>query len=156
MFEYRNDFLYIVLKSSSQNRFIYCSGVNITRFLPLTKGRHRLGQNPVEKGLQSVNNEVKSLLISEGASIKTPVGNLCPEIRKDGKDLWYTESFYIKGLDTIEFNKIAWYVVLHLLKKIYLAMMLDEKPPEMPLPPEELQEYLDRLCNKYNIDMLKN
>lgn len=148
MFEYRNDFLYIILKSSQENQVIYCSGVNITRFLPLTKGRHRLGQNPVEKGLQSVNNEVKSLLLSYGATIKTARGNPCSGIISPRDELWYTESFIINDISYIPVREVVSFAILNLIKKIFLAMMLDERPLENLPSPEELQRYFIDLCRK--------
>lgn len=147
--EYFNDFIHILLKSVN-NGFIYCSKVNITKFLPLTRGRHRLGQNPVEKGLQSVNYGLRSLLLDQGAIIKKSSGNICSEALPIRDDVWYRESFFIEGLSFIAFNEILEYVILNLLKKIFLAMMIDEKAPESLLPPAELEEYLYGLCRKYS------
>ena len=46
--EYINDFLYFVLRSDEKrgpNTLLYCSGVNVSRFSPITKGRHGIGSN---------------------------------------------------------------------------------------------------------------
>jgi hypothetical protein len=161
-FEYKNRFLYFIVRpigtdrlSRTNNNFIYCSGVNLTGFLPLTKGRHRLGQNPVEKGLQSVNHEVRSLFLEMGAVLKTAKGNLCPEIKKLQEDVWYNESFFVNFPQTLSINlergfeDIINYAVLNLFKKIFLAMMLNEKVPEILPSPEELENYVDKVMQKY-------
>lgn len=155
-FEYKNQFLYFVIRpelsDTVDNNFIYCSGVNITRFLPLTKGRHRLGQNPVEKGLQSVNNEVRSLFVKKGAVLKMAKGNPCSDIRKPTEEIWYTESFFINcPTETIisEIEDVIAYAVLNLFKKIFLAMMLDEKVPELLPSPDGLEDYINKILQKY-------
>jgi len=155
-FEYKNQFLYFVIRpelsDSVDNNFIYCSSVNITRFLPLTKGRHRIGQNPVEKGLQSVNNEVRSLFLAIGAVLKMAKGNLCSDIRKLTEEIWYTESFFINcPPETIIFRMegVISYAVLNLFKKIFLAMMIDEKVPDVLPSPKELEDYINKILQKY-------
>jgi hypothetical protein len=56
-YDYINGFMYFVIrpdKSRGDGTFIYCSGVNLFRFLLITKGRHGLGSNPAMRGLQLV------------------------------------------------------------------------------------------------------
>lgn len=161
--EYRNKFLYFIIRpelsysfSEEDKNFIYCSGVNLTRFLPLTKGRHRLGQNPAEKGLQSVNNEVKSLFLKIGAAVRTSGSNLCSDIKKLPQDVWYSESFFVSlplNVSTnsleLDLRDILSYAVLNLFKKIFLAMMIDEQVPEVLPSSSELENYINRVLQKY-------
>ncbi len=162
-FEYKNRFLYFIIRTicsdklpEIDNNFLYCSGVNLTGFLPLTKGRHRLGQNPVEKGLQSVNNEVRSLFLEMGAELKMAKGNPCSEIKKIPKDVWYNEAFFINfpsgtTIFNLEkrFKDIINYAVVNLFKKVFLAMMLVEDIPETFTSSEELENYINRILQKY-------
>ncbi|MFN3740520.1 MAG: hypothetical protein ACK4TF_07610 [Thermodesulfovibrionales bacterium] len=146
---YKNKYLYFIIRPIDDRICLYCSGVNISRFLPVTRGRHRLGQNPVEKGLQSVNYGVRSLLISKGSIIKSAKGNLCPDVMNKGDDLWYTESFMIEDCSPELASEVINYAVLSLLKKIFTALMLDEKIPERLTEPFEMENYLENLCKKY-------
>ncbi len=145
---YKNKFLYFIIRPVDDKNCLYCSGINISRFLPLTRGRHRLGQNPVEKGLQSVNYGVRAVLISKGAIIKSTKGNSCPDFINKGADLWYTESFNIENCSH-ELADVISYAVLNLLKKIFTALMLDEKLPEGLPESSEVEYYLEDLCEKY-------
>ncbi len=147
---YKNNYFYFIIRLIDDKICLYCSGVNISRFLPLTIGRHRLGQNPVEKGLQSVNYGVRSLLISKDAVIKSIQGNLCSDVINKGDDLWYTESFKIEDCALEVVSDVISYAVLNLLKKIFTALMLEEKVPERLPDPFEMEGYLKDLCNKYN------
>lgn len=148
--QYKNNYLYFIIRSIDDKVCLYCSGVNISRFFPLTTGRHRLGQNPVEKGLQSVNYGVRALLISRGAIIKSTKENLCADLINKGNDLWYTESFKIEDCYFDMANEAISYAVLGLLKKIFTALMLDEKIPERLPEPSQMEYYLENLCEKYN------
>lgn len=147
---YENNYLYFIIRPIDDKVCLYCSGVNISRFLPLTTGRHRLGQNPVEKGLQSVNYGVRSLLISKGAIIKSTKGYLCPDLINKGDDLWYTESFKIEDYTLKVASDVISYAVLNLLRKIFTALMLNEKVPERLPDPFEMEGYLEDLCKRYN------
>ncbi len=61
-YEYKNDFLYFVIRpeeSRGETILIYCSGVNVSLFYPVTKGRHGRGSHPAMRGLQLVNHGVR-------------------------------------------------------------------------------------------------
>lgn len=86
--------MYFIIKPLEDGKHIYCSGVNLTKFSPITKGRHRLGQNPAVKGLQTLNNDIRAIIIENGASPETVKNLLCQHVKPINEDLWYTESFF--------------------------------------------------------------
>src|SRR5208337_5090388 len=74
---YINDFLFFVIKpdqSRSDGSYIYCSGADLFRFLPITKGRHGQASNPAMRGLQLANMGVRDLALSNGVTIKPAKG----------------------------------------------------------------------------------
>lgn len=150
-YEYINEFLYIVVKHDKikdPGRLIYCSGVNLSRFSPITKGRHGVCSNPAMRGLQLVNLGVRALAISEGASTKTLRGNDCAGIVPT-KHGWYKDVLLIENAPDSFPEKIINYFVLELLKKIDNACMLEAKLPDKLLEPNELQLVIEALCSKY-------
>lgn len=151
-YEYVNDFLYIVLKhdeTKDPNTFIYCSGINLSRFSPITKGRYGICSNPAMRGLQLVNLDVRSLALSKGASIKTIRGNSCTEITPS-KHGWYKAALLIENAPDSFPNEIVNYYVTNLLKIIGKACMIGAELPNEPLEPNELQSALESLCSKYH------
>jgi len=148
--EYINDYLYFILSPylREARAFIYCSGVNFSRFLPLTKGRHRAMANPVIRGLQLVNLEIRSLAISAGARPKAISGDHCSGIVPRG-DGWYREVLLIESATESLLEEIIRYAPVHLLKKIDRAMILGEGMPDTLLPSDELQAFIESLCRKY-------
>jgi len=153
--EFINDFLYFVIKPANictelrqgSGIHVYCSGVNLTKFSPITKGRHRLGQNPAVKGLQTLNNDIRALVIENNATPETVKNLLCLQIKPLKDDLWYTESFLIHNYSEALGEKIKNFAPSELLRKMFRAMLINEAVPEN-LSPEKMQDYLYSLSNK--------
>lgn len=145
--EYINDFMYFVIRPVDVNRHIYCSGVNITKFSPITKGRHRLGQNPVVKGLQTLNNDIRALIINSKATPETVKNLFCQQIKPLKDDLWYTESFLIHNYTSELGEKIKHFAPFELLRKMFRAMLMNEELPEKDSS-EDLQSYLYNLSKR--------
>jgi hypothetical protein len=149
--EYINDFLYFVIRPAedrARGALICCSGVNIDRFAPLTKGRHGLSSNPAIRGLQIVKLEVKTLALSKGASPKTIRGNDCAGIAPT-KDTWYTEILLIEDAAESLPAEIMNYSVTRLLESIFKACMLEPRLPAKLPEPGELQELIEARCREY-------
>ncbi len=150
-YEYINEFLYFAIspdKSRSRAALIYCSGVNVFRFLPITKGRHGIGSNPAMRGLQLVNLGVRALALSKGATPRAIRGNDCAGIAPT-KDDWYTELLLIENAPESFPDEMITYCVETLLKKIFKACLLELQLPDTLLKPDELQVFVESLCVKY-------
>jgi hypothetical protein len=145
---YINDALYFVV-IPDQRSLIYCSGVNISRFLPITKGRHKAMSNPAIRGLQIVNLEIRSMAIESGAVPKTLLLPACKGIVPDDQ-IWYTESVLIKSPPDGFGSRIIEYGVVNLLKKIDKAIMLGADMPDEVLPPERLLSFIEDLCERFS------
>ena len=149
--EYINDFLYLVLKpdkGTGEGRYIYCSGVDLYRFLPITKGRHRPMSNPAMRGLQLVNIGVRALAISKGATPRALKGNYCTGIVPFNNG-WYKELLLIEDPPDSFPSDLINYCVIELLRKIDRACMLGAILPDKLLQPDELQLFIETMCDKY-------
>jgi len=150
-YEYVNDFLFFILKpvsSSGGDTYLYCSGINIDRFLPITKGRHRPMSNPAIRGLQLVNLGVRALALEHGATPKALPENECAGIIPS-KDSWSAERLLIENVPKSLPEKIISYCVINLLKKIDKAIILGATLPDKLLEPDELQLFIEAMCAKY-------
>ncbi len=150
-YEYINDFLFFILKPDSsrgRNTYLYCSGINIDRFLPITKGRHRPMSNPAIRGLQLVNLGVRALALANGATPKALPENKCSGI-VPSKDSWSMERLLIENMPESLPEEIISYCVINLLKKIDKAIILGATLPDKLLDPDELQLFIEAMCIKY-------
>jgi len=151
LYEYINEFLFFVLKpveDAGLNDFLYCSGINFGRFLPITKGRHRPMSNPAIRGLQLVNLEIRSLALSKGSTLKAVRDNVCHGIVST-ETPWYKEQLLIENAPESLPEDIIRFGVIHLLKKIDRATMLGAELPDSLLSPDELEVFLESLCKRY-------
>lgn len=152
-YEYKNEYLFFILKPytrEGKETLLYCSGVNVDRFLPITKGRHRPMSNPAIRGLQLVNLGVRELVLEHGATPKAlrENENQCAGIVSPG-NIWITERLLIKNAPEALPDNIISYSVTELLKKIDRAIMLQAELPDTLLEPGELQAFLDSMCRRY-------
>ncbi len=150
-YDYINSFLYFSVRpyeSGKDNTLIYCSGVHLFRFLPITKGRHGLCSNPAMRGLQIVNHEVRSMALSKGATPKSIQSNDCDGIVPPGHG-WYREMLVIENAPEGFAEEVIKHCALELLRKINKATMLGVEIPEVLPEPDELQSFIEELCSKY-------
>ncbi len=149
-YEYKNDFLYFVIRpdeSRGKGALVYCSGVNIVRFSAITRGRHGIG-NPSMRGLQLVNFGVRALALAKGATPRALRGNDCAGIAPT-KETWYTELLLIENASGSFPDEMINYCVINLLRKIFKACMLEVELPDTLPAPGDLQDFLEPLCRKY-------
>jgi hypothetical protein len=148
---YINDFLYFVVRpdeSRGKDVLICCSGVNLERFAPITKGRHGLSSSPAIRGLQIVRLGLSALALSNGATPKTFRGIECAGLAPT-TETWYVDVLLIENVPRSFSAEIIEYGVLKLLESIFKAcgmeLILPDKLPE----PDELQKFIEEQCRKY-------
>ncbi len=150
-YEYKNDFLYFILspyKGGENNAMIYCSAVDLYRFLPITKGRHRPMANPVSRGLQLVNLGVRALALNNGATPVAIKEDTCAGIlpMRDGL---YKERLLIENAPASLPQEIINFCIPDLLRKISNSSLVDCNLPGALPEPDELQKFIEDLCRKY-------
>ena len=145
---YINDFLYFVVrpqKKEDKDVLIYCSGINVTRFLPLMQGRLGLGSNPIVSGLQLVKYDLCALAISRGAEPKEHYCNIDCARTAPTKEGWYTEPLLIENPGALTPEEIVGFAVGSMIKRINAASLSDHQLPDH-LPPGELQTHIETVC----------
>ncbi len=155
LYEYKNDFLYFVLRpdnSGGEGDYFYCSGVDLYRFLPVTKGRHRPMSNPAMRGLQLVNLGVRSMVLSRGGTTRAIRGNHCEGIVPI-KNGWYKEQLMIENVPESFPDEMIEYCVIELMRKFNRAIMLGAELPDNLLSPKELQLFIEQMCSKYDLNL---
>jgi hypothetical protein len=157
-YEYINEFLFFVIKPDKTRgggAYIYCSGVDLFRFLPITKGRHGQASNPAMRGLQLVNMGVRDMALSKGVTIKPAKGGCAGIAPTNGG--WYSERLHIEKAPGSFPEEVIKNGVINLVKKIIKACTFPDLAPETLLQPDELQVFLESLCSKYagNFDLIE-
>ncbi len=153
--EYINDFLYFVIKpdeNSTNGDLICCSGVNVDRFTPITRGRHNPMSNPAVRGLQLIQYDIMALALEHGTTAKTIRGYKGKGLPPT-EELWSTASLLIKNAPPSLPDIILNHSVRELLKKIDLASTRGAALPDTLLSPRELQVFIESICSEYALQV---
>ena len=146
--EFKNEYFYFIVrpeKRDGKDALIYCSGVNITRFLLMMQGRLGLGSNPIISGLQLVKYDLCTLANSRGATPKEHYCNIgCAGIVPT-KEGWYTEPLLIENPGSLTPEEIVDFAVKGMVKRINATSLSEKKIPDN-LSPAEMQKELAILC----------
>ena len=149
--EYKNDFLHFIIspyKNGADNTLLYCSAVDLYRFLPITKGRHRPMSNPAMRGLQLVNLGVRALALKKGATPKAVRTDECAGILPVREGL-YKERLLIENAPESLPQEIINFCIPDLFSKISNSSLLDCNLRGALPEPDKLQEFIEDLCRKY-------
>lgn len=149
--EYINDFIYFTVRQDrrgDKDVLIYCSGINLDRFLPMTRGRLGLGSNPILSGLKLVKYDLCTLAISNGATPRDHCGHSdCFGIAPT-KEAWYSEALLIENPGNLQPDEIIRFAVGSMLKRIVNTSLSDHEVPDLFLKPYDLQAHLEILCKE--------
>lgn len=147
-FEYKNDFLYIVIRQSPEHgtkAYAYCCGINISRFDPVCWRKAGICSNPAFKGLQLLRAGVSAFALKKGIRTRSganvPCGPMTP--RGDG---WYREStLLIEDASPKMIRNILAFSVMDLVKTVLSVCAPEAKLPETLPSPPALQRYLESM-----------
>lgn len=146
--EFVNDFFYFIVRpdaSRGPDVLICCSGVNLDRFAPLTRGRHGLAVSPSMRGLQNTRNAIGSMVLEKEARPKFIRGRDCAGIAPT-EESWYTDLLLIENAPESLSDEIIRCGVTALVASIFRACRIPFLLPD-PLPePDELQRLLEEQC----------
>lgn len=147
-YEYKNDFLYIIIREAPEHgpkSFLFCSGVNLTRFSPLVRKSFGICSNPAFKGLQLLRADVAKYTnekgrgaVPRGFNIERP----CAAVSPHGEG-WYHESLLIENVSTGFPQKLLKFSVTNLLRLILSVCFPGTVLPGYFTDPRGLQTYLE-------------
>ena len=150
-FEYKNDFLYIVIRQAPEQgprSYAYCCGINIARFDPICWGKAGICSNPAFKGLQQLRADVSAFALKKGITTKNAEYIPCSPITPRG-DGWYRENpLLIQDATPRDIQSILDFSVMDLVKTVLQVCAPDAKlPARVPSPPD-MQKYLESMSVK--------
>lgn len=152
IYSYSNKFMYFIFckDESDSASLLYCSGVSMSQFLPITKGRHGLASNPAMRGLQIIDLSLQKALNDRNAHTSSVKGNPCdPHVPKGGD--WYRQLLLISGADVRTVKELVEQCPLHLVQSIFKACMItDIVLPEVAPTAEEFEGFLSKICEEYS------
>ncbi len=146
-FEYKNDYLYIILRQVPEEgaqAYLYCSGINISRFDPVCWGKAGICSNPAFKGLQLLRADVAALCRTLDVTPKNADHLSCQPLSPRG-DGWYREHMLIDKASPQAIQRILEFSVMDLVKTVLAVCSPDATLPKTLPDPSALQNYLESL-----------
>lgn len=149
---YSNKFMYFIFQrdESAPATWLYCSGVSMPQFLPITRGRHGLASNPAMRGLQIIDLYLRKELHDRGAHTANVKGNPCGPHVPQGGD-WYRQLLSISDADEQVLKELVAQRPLKLVSSIFQACMVtDFVLPAAAPSADEFESFLAAVCEKYS------
>jgi hypothetical protein len=148
-YEYKNDYLYIVIRQAPElgpQTYLFCCGINTTRFDPICWGKAGICSNPAFKGLQQMRADVSGFALKKNFLTTPYEGNDCGPMTPRG-DGWYRESMLVTKASPANIREALEFSVMDLVKTVlYVCAPEAKMPAKMPNPPA-MQAWL----NSYNV-----
>ncbi len=144
-YEFKNEYLYIIVREVPEQgpqRYVYCSGINTTRFDPICWGKAGICSNPAFKGLQLLRADVSALALKKNLETGPADDYDCSLIAPPG-DGWYCEKMLISGASSGDIRAILEFSVHDLVKTVMVVCAPEAKVPEKFPNPSALQKWLD-------------
>ena len=149
---YSNKFMYFIFckDESDPATWLYCSGVSMPQFLPITRGRHGLASNPAMRGLQITDLNLRKELRDRGARTASVKGNPCGPHVPQGGD-WYRQLLFISDADEQVVKELVGHCPLRLVGSIFQACMIsDVIMPAIEPSAAEFESFIASVCEKYS------
>jgi hypothetical protein len=108
--------------------------------------------NPAVRGLQLIQYDIMALALENGTTSKIIRGYKGKGLPPT-EEIWSTECLLIKNPPPSLPDRIINHSVVELLKKIYLASTRQATLPDKLLSPDELQVFIETMCNEYAIQV---
>ncbi|HSW62926.1 MAG TPA: hypothetical protein VLH56_06430 [Dissulfurispiraceae bacterium] len=152
-FEYINKFMYFIVSTADEGpdgSWLYCSGVSMSQFVSITRGRHGLASNPAMRGLQLNDLHMRRQLHENGAQTKNVKGNPCDLLVPKTGD-WYRQLLFIDNATEELVREVAAARPAELVRSIFSACMVqDSIPPSASFSSVEMEDFLAALCDEYS------
>ena len=148
-YEYKNEYLYVIIRQmpdQGQRTYLFCCGINTTRFDPICWGKAGICSNPAFKGLQQMRADVSAYAIRKNFKTRPAEGFPCDPMTPPG-DGWYREHMIITDASPKDIEETLAFSVLDLIKTVLYVCAPQAKIPAKLPASQALKEWLD----SYNV-----
>lgn len=146
-----NNYMYFIVSDDETDAgaWLYCSGISLPRFLPVTRGRHGLASNPAMRGLQLTDLNLRSQLHDCGALTESVKGNPCDGcVPKNGD--WYRQLLRFRRVNEQTVKELVMQCPAYLVGSIFQACMIRDIPlPDTKSSAADVERFLDEVCEEY-------
>ncbi len=147
-FEYKNAFLYVVIREEpglGPDSYVYCCGVNLSRFCRLSWRKGGICSNPTVRGIQLLRAHVSAFAAKQGMIVtKTKDIDAAP-ITPHGEGWYHQDPLRLDKTSTKKILELLEFSVMDLVRTVLVVCVPDAKIPADFPDAAEMQKYLESL-----------
>ncbi len=147
-YEYKNDFLYVVIREAPEHgrdAYVYCCGVNLSRFCPLSWRKAGICSHPAIRGLQLLRTHVSAFTLKKGMTAKKAEGVSCDAMTPRGQGWYHENPLLIEHGSPEGVREVLEFSVMDLVKTVLVVCVPDERIPAGLPDPAAMQKFLESL-----------
>ena len=147
-FEYKNAFLYIVIREEpglGPDSYLYCCGINLSRFCRLSWRKGGICSNPAVRGIQLLRTHVSAFAAEQGMIVTKAKNNDGTSITPHGEGWYHERPLRLKQAAPERIRKLLKFSVMDLVKTVLVVCVPDVRTPTVFPNAAEMQKYLESL-----------
>ncbi len=147
-FEYKNAFLYVVIREEpgpGRDRFLFCCGINLSRFCRLSWRKGGICSNPSVRGIQLLRTHVSRFAAKQGMSVtKAQNGDSAP-ITPHGEGWYHERPLRLERAKPDQIRELLEFSVMDLVRTVLKVCVPDALIPASFPDAVAMQKFLESL-----------
>ena len=147
-FEYKNAFLYFVIREEpllGPDSYLYCCGINLSRFCPLSWRKAGICSNAGVRGIQLLRTHASAFAAKQGMIVERAESSDSSPITPHG-DGWYHENpLRLEQAAPERIRELLEFSVMDLVKTVLVVCVPDAQLPAAFLDAAAMQKFLESL-----------
>jgi len=147
-FEYKNAFLYIVIREEPRlgpDCYIYCCGINLSRFCRLSWRKGGICSNPAVRGIQLLRTHVSAFAAKQGMIVKKEQGIDSTLITPHGEGWWHENPLRLEQAAPEKIRELLEFSVMDLVRTVLAVCVPDVQVLTAFPDAVAMQKYLESL-----------
>ncbi|MDA8423486.1 MAG: hypothetical protein M0Z89_09160 [Nitrospiraceae bacterium] len=147
-FEYKNAFLYVVVREEPElgpDSWLYCCGINLSRFCRLSWRKGGICSNPAVRGIQLLRTHVAAFAAKQGMIAAKTKDIDAASLAPHGHGWYHQDPLWLKQATPERIRELLKFSVMDLVRTVLVVCVPDARIPAAFPDAAEMQKYLESL-----------
>ena len=147
-FEYKNAFLYVVIREEPElgpDSYLYCCGINLSRFCRLSWRKGGICSNPAVRGIQLLLTHVSAFAAKQGMIAAKTKDIDAVSLAPHGHGWYHQHPLRLKQAAPERIRELLKFSVMDLVRTVLVVCVPDAQIPTVFPDAAEMQKYLESL-----------
>lgn len=147
-FEYKNAFLYVVIREEprlGRDSYLYCCGINLSRFCRLSWRKAGICSNPAVRGIQLLRTHASDFAAKQGVIASRAEGIDPAAITPHGEGWYHEHPLRLERAAPERIRELLEFSVMDLVRTVLVVCVPDARVPAAFPDSVAMQKYLESL-----------